>query len=227
MNDVRHPYKILFVEDEKEVRDNYTRYLKRHFLNVYEAIDGEEGYRVYKDKKPDIMILDINLPRLNGLELLKKIREHDQTLKVIMLTAHADSKYLFEAVELKLVKYLVKPITRQKLKDALDLAILEYSKFNIISKETMNLKDGFVWDKVNKILSNEKGEVALTQQENKIIELLLSTPNKLFTYDDIVLHVWDSYEDSKQESLKTLVKNVRKKLPSDTIKNIFGLGYKC
>ena len=78
-------YNVLFIEDEKDIRDNYTKYLKRHFLNVYEAVDGEDGYRIYKDKKPEIMIVDINLPKLNGLDLVKKIRQEDQSVKIIML----------------------------------------------------------------------------------------------------------------------------------------------
>jgi len=226
MSHEKQPYKILFVEDEKDIRDNYTRYLKRHFLNVYEAVDGEEGYKIYKDKSPEIMILDINLPKMNGLELLRKIRETDESTKVIMLTAHADTKYLLDAIELKLVKYLVKPIARDELKNALDLAISEYTKFEVIQKQTINLGDGFVWDKISETLSSTSGEVSLTKKENQIISLLLSSPNNVFTYDDIIYKVWDDYEATKQEALKTIVKNIRKKLPKDTIKNVFGVGYK-
>ena len=146
MDNKKQPYNILFVEDEKEIRDNYTRYLKRHFLNVYEAVDGEDGYQIYKDKKPEIMILDINLPKMNGLELLRKIRRTNQSIKVIMLTAYSDTKYLMDAVELKLVKYLVKPITRDDLKSALDIAVEEFTQFDVVSKITVSLKDDYFWD---------------------------------------------------------------------------------
>ena len=134
------PYNVLFIEDEKDIRDNYIKYLKRHFLNVYEAVDGEDGYSVYKDKKPEIIIVDINLPKLNGLDLVKKVRQEDQTVKVIILTAYSDTKYLLDASELKLVKYLVKPITRSELKSALDIAVEEFSIFDVVSKKTINLK---------------------------------------------------------------------------------------
>jgi len=219
-------YSLLFVEDEKEIRDNYTRYLKRHFLHVYEAFDGEDGYKMYKEKKPEIMIIDINLPKLNGLDLLRKIRENDQSIKVIMLTAYADTKYLLDAIELKLVKYLIKPITRSELKDALELAVEEFSKFDVISKEMLILADGFAWDYKNEILSRNGLEVSITSKEKQIVSLLLSNPNNVFTYDDIIIEVWDDFRESKQEALKTIVKNIRKKLPKDTIKNVFGVGYK-
>jgi len=226
MNEVKQGYSILFIEDEQDIRINYMKYLKRHFTNVYEAKDGEEGYIVYKDKNPDIMILDINLPRLNGLELLKKIRMTDQTTKVIMLTAYSDTKYLLDAIELKLVKYLIKPITRSDLKLALDIAVEEFSKFEVISKEVVYLDDDFMWNCKTSRMYKNAFEVPFTNKETKILTLLFSNPNNLFSYDDIIITVWDSFEDDKIDPLKTMIKNIRKKLPKDTIKNVFGIGYK-
>lgn len=226
MSEEKHPYNILFIEDEKEIRDNYIRYLKRHFLDVYEAEDGEDGYTKYKQEKPEIIILDINLPKLSGLELLRKIRETDQATKVIMLTAHSDTKYLLEAVELKLVKYLIKPITRADLKLALESALEEFSMFDVVSKKTIVLKENFLWDCVEKKVYLNTKELVFTNKETQVIELLLSNPGGILTYDDIILHVWDEYEDDKLGPLKTIVKNIRKKLPKDTIKNVFGVGYR-
>ncbi|MCD4668507.1 MAG: response regulator transcription factor [Sulfurimonas sp.] len=226
MDNKQKPYSILFVEDEKEIRDNYTKYLKRHFLNVYEAVDGEEGYSIYKNKKPNIMIVDINLPKLNGLDLVKRIRENDQNTKVIMLTAYSNTNYLLEAVELKLVKYLIKPISRDELKKALDLAVLEFSKFDVKSKKVINLEDEFVWSYTNEEMLHNGVEVLFTNKEKQIIKLLLLNPNIVFTYEEIIDDVWENSEDNKLNPLKTIIKNIRKKLPKDTIKNIFGVGYK-
>lgn len=222
----KHPYKILFIEDEKEIRENYTKYLKRHFANVYEAVDGEDGLVKYKNIKPDIMIVDINLPKLTGLELLKKIRENDQSTKVIMLTAHSDTKFLLEATELKLIKYLVKPISRDELKEALDIAIDEFTKFDILPKKTINFMEGFIWDCVSQELFGNGNIVPLTNKEKSIVSLLLSNPNRVYSYDEIIMEVWDDYEGDKIDALKTIVKNIRKKLPKNTIKNVFGVGYK-
>ncbi|MCD6174106.1 MAG: response regulator transcription factor [Sulfurimonas sp.] len=226
MDNKSKPYSILFVEDEKEIRDNYIKYLKRHFLNVYEAVDGEDGYQIYKNKKPDIMIVDINLPKLNGLDLVKRIRENDQNTKVIMLTAYSNTNYLLEAIELKLVKYLIKPISRDELREALDLAVLEFSKFDIKSKKVLNLEDGFVWNYVSEEMLHNDMEVLFTNKEKQILKLLLLNPNIVFSYDEIIAEVWENLEDDKLDPLKTMIKNIRKKLPKDTIKNIFGVGYK-
>jgi len=226
MNSESQLYSILLVEDEKDIRDNYIRYLKRHFLNVYEAKDGEEGYEIYKNKQPDIMIVDINLPKLNGLDLVKKVRENNQNIKVIMITAYSDTSYLFDAIELKLVKYLVKPVARKELKEALDLAVTEFLKFEIVPKKMISLRDGLIWDCEREIIFCNGVEILLTNKEKQIIKLLFSNHNIIFSYDEIIDKVWGEVEEDKLDSLKTIIKNIRKKLPKDTIKNIFGVGYK-
>ncbi|EDZ62285.1 two-component response regulator [Sulfurimonas gotlandica GD1] len=224
----KEAYSILYIEDEKDIRANYVNYLDRHFEKVYEAADGEEGYEKYKKNKPDIMIVDINLPKLSGLDLVRKIRENDHSSKVIMLTAHFDTKYMLEATELKLTKYLVKPVSRSELKDALNLAIDELSNFETRSKKTVVLKDGFYWDIQREELLNNNSSAVLTNKERSILSLLFSSINTTFTYDDIIMNVWyeESYDRDKLDALKTIIKNLRKKLPKDTIKNVFGWGYK-
>lgn len=219
-------FDILFVEDEKAIRENYVRYLKRYFTNVYEAQDGEMAYKVYREKKPQILIVDLNIPKLNGLELLTKIRENDQSVRAIMLTAHTEAKYLLEATSLKLTKYLVKPVNRTALKNALDLAISELSSFEVISKNVFILKDGFSWNYNLEELLNNNESVLLTNKERKLLSLFFNNINRILSYDEIITDVWYDFEEEKIDALKTIIKNLRKKLPKDTIKNIFGTGYK-
>ena len=219
-------FDILFVEDEKAIRDNYVRYLKKYFANVYEAEDGESAYEIYRDKKPHILIVDLNIPKLNGLELLSKIREIDHSVKAIMLTAHTEEKYLLEATSLKLTKYLVKPVNRTALKNALDLAVSELSSFDVVSKNIIILKEDCSWNYDVEELQKSGTSVLLTNKERKILSLLFTNINNVLTYDKIVIDVWYDYEDDKIDALKTIIKNLRKKLPKDTIKNVFGVGYK-
>lgn len=226
MNEVKNLYNILFVEDEKATRDNYVRYLKRYFLDVYEADNGEDAYKIYKEKKPHILIVDINIPKLNGIELLKKIRKDDHTTKAIILSAHSQTNYLLEAAELKLTKYLVKPISREELKSALNLVLKELCNFNVSAKKVLYLKENFYWDFDSKELFSSATSILLTNKEKKILSILISNLNRTFTYDEIIVKVWYSYEEDKIDALKTIIKNLRKKLPRDTIKNIYGIGYR-
>lgn len=224
--DVKAPYDVLFVEDEVAMRANYVQYLQRFFRNVYEAGDGEEAYKIYQEKKPQILFVDINLPKLNGIDLMRKIREHDHSSKAIMLTAYSDAHYLLEATELKLSKYLIKPISRKELNESLDLVLRELEEFTTLAKVYMPLKENFYWDKEEKELLSGTNIVSLTQKEREFITLLFSKPNKIFSYEVIIMDLWGDNEESRMDALKTILKNLRKKLPEDTIKNIFGIGYK-
>ena len=223
----KYKFSILFVEDEMEVRENYVLYLENIFENVYQAKDGQEAYKIYKELKPDIMIIDINIPKLNGIELLKMIRKTDHTTKAIMLTAHADTKYLLEASELKLTKYLVKPVSRAKLHEALGIAVEELYNFKVSSvAKQLSLSENYIWDLDLDILYHHDQTVTLTAKERKLATILFSDTDKIFSYDDLIYRLWDYDENGNADSIKTLIKNLRRKLPKNIIKNIFGIGYK-
>ena len=172
-----HPYKILLVEDEKAIRENYVTYLKMFFEEVYEADDGEKAYELYKTKKPDIMIIDINIPKLNGLDLLEKIRQNDHSTKAILLTAHSDKSFLFKAIPLKLVKYLVKPVTRKDLNEALSISIKELENYNVVSLEKIELTENYSWNIKIKELKQHNTIINLTNKEKILLELLFSHKN--------------------------------------------------
>lgn len=221
-----YPYKILFIEDERMTRENYTAYLKLYFSEVYEAEDGEEAYRLYKEKKPDIMIIDINIPKMSGLELLAKIRENDHKTKAIILTAHTDTSLLLDAVSLKLTKYLVKPVSKKDLIDVLELTIDELLRYSISSIQKIDLPQDYSWHSQLKELKKHNILVNLTKRERAILELLFSYKNRIFTYDEIFNFAWEDEESININSLKNVIKRLRKKLPKDTIVNIFSEGYK-
>ncbi|MBU3014048.1 response regulator [Poseidonibacter lekithochrous] len=226
MMESSYPYKLLLVEDEKAIRENYVTYLKMLFSEVFEAEDGEKAYEIYKSKKPDILIIDINIPKLNGLELLEKIRENDHTTKAIILTAYTDKSFLLKATSLKLTKYLVKPVNRKELNETLELTVNELLKYNITTLKRIELVDNYSWDLEIKELMKHNTIVNLTNKEKVLLELLLSHKNRVFTYDEIYNYVWDFDEDITLNGLKNIIKRIRKKLPDNIIQNIFNEGYK-
>lgn len=226
MNQETKLYSVLFIEDEKAIRDNYVSYLKKHFKNVYEAEDGEVAYKIYKEKRPELLIVDINIPKLNGLDLLRKIRVTDRETKAIMLTAHADVKYLLQATELNLTKYLVKPITRQELKNALSFALEDMRNFTVTPNTRVSLKDNYFWNNETRELYNGDILVTLTKTELEVFSFLFSNANRVASYEECIWKIWGDYSDHKTDAFKTLIKNLRKKLPPNTIENVFGIGYK-
>lgn len=223
------PFTILFVEDEKAIRENYVKYLELFYKHVYEADNGEDGYKIYKEKKPDILIVDIHLPKMSGLEMLQKIRQNDHATKAIMLTAHSNLNYLLQATELKLTKYLVKPVSKDELEEALSQAENEISHFNVIPKKIVILKDNYKWDIELKELYHDGIEVKLTPKERELLDLFFLNTKHIFSYDELIYILWsDSDEDieSIKTAIKTTIKNVRKKLPLNTIVNVYGSGYR-
>ena len=91
--------KVLFVEDEENIRINAITYLRRLFEEVYEAKDANEAFEIIDNKKPHIIITDINMPKTNGLEMIRKIRKNDLYTKIIVLSAYTKTEYLLEAIE--------------------------------------------------------------------------------------------------------------------------------
>jgi len=96
---------LLYVEDDEIIRQNAVEYLSNYCQKVFWAKDGQEALLVYKDKKPNIIITDIEMPRLNGLEMAKRIRKKDKKTPIIIATAFTEKEYLLQAVELQLVKF--------------------------------------------------------------------------------------------------------------------------
>jgi len=226
MNDEKAKYSILYVEDDNAVRENYVNYLKRFYEFVYEASNAEDAYEIYKNKKPNILLIDIKLPGKSGIELLQMIREYDHSVRAVMLTALSDVETLLDVSGLKLTKYLVKPISRDELKDALELAVKEIVDFTTSSNKIIHIKDSLYWEQDNEKLVIEGKEIFLTRKEREFLTLLFSNVNNVVKSEDISYELWYDYDDSKTASLKTLVKTLRKKLPENFIKNVFGIGYK-
>lgn len=226
MEHKKHPFKILYIEDEESIRKNYMQYLERHFIEVFEAEDGEEAYEKYLRLRPDILIVDINIPKLNGLELLKRIREKDHTTKAIVVTAYSDVEILLQATSLKLTEYVIKPISRSTLKKALERAIDELEKFGDVCLKPIVLRKNYTFDLHTKELFLENNLQKLSKKESLLLETFLRKKEKPFTYEELIGTLWQGEFEDKSDALRTLVKRLRQKLPENSIENIFGVGYR-
>lgn len=112
---------ILYAEDEDFIRENVVEALEFMSINVTAVSNGEDAYAEYLKNKPDLILADIEMPLMNGLELAQKIRETDNQIQIVIATAYTNTEYFLKAVELNLLKYLLKPITLIDLKNTLSL----------------------------------------------------------------------------------------------------------
>ncbi len=213
-------YTILYIEDDEGVRSVNLRILNRMFKEVFEASDGLEGYELYLSKKPDIILSDIKMPNMDGIELIKKIREKDDKTKIIITTAFSDEKYLLDAVELKLERYLVKPLTKRNLIPALQKAIS-----HIKNENRYYFDSNFYYNYSNDLLYVDEKVVELTKKEINLVRLLMKNRDMVITYNVIEQEVWED-EYMSLNSLRTTIGFLRKKLPKNIIKNISNMGYK-
>ena len=214
--------KILYVEDDEIARENGIEYLENYFELIYDASDAIKALQLYEKYKPDIIITDIQMPKLNGLEFVKRIRQKDKKTQVIIITAFSDKDYLLKAIELGLVKYLVKPVREKEFEEALFLCInaLEKDETNIIQLDEITFFDTF-----NKNLISSNEIVKLRAKELNFLELLIKNKNRYVSYEEIENYVWNDSVMTK-DALKTLVKNIKTKIPKDLILNLTNSGYK-
>jgi DNA-binding response OmpR family regulator len=214
---------ILIAEDEQELLNSMVEYLELFFENVYRAEDGVTAYEIYKKQKPDIIIADIHMPRLDGLSMIEKIRKKDLETKIIITSAHSDKEKLMQAIELHLVKYMIKPVQSDKLKELLLSLTNELRQ----KKDRIDLKEDFYWNKTKKKLFHKEDEIDLKPKEQKVLELLCSRTNQSISAIDIYNYLYEDQpeRDFSSDAITSLMKRIRQKLPKETIKSSYGVGY--
>lgn len=213
---------LLYVEDEPMIREMAVEYLQNFFRQVYEASNGLEALEIYHEKKPDIIITDIEMPRMNGIEFASKIRQEDRLTPIIMSTAYTSVEYLLEATELNLIKYLVKPVEEEKLEEALRLC---FERLDSVSSSVVTLVSNHRYDTFNHTLSYEGEIVPLTTSQTLLLDLLIQNKMRAVSYVEIENFIWQDKLMS-EAALRSLVYDIRRLIAKEVIENISKTGYK-
>lgn len=213
--------KLLFVEDNFQIRNNYRDFLFIYFKEIYETDSSEEALEFFKRYSPDLVLMDINIKGINGIEVIKKIRLINSKTKIIIMSAHKDEEYLFSAIELNVSFYLVKPVKSDQLRTAILKTIEELKE-----KSILYLKNNYCWNKENKELYFNGKQVSLTKNEIRIFSNFCNNSLPYFTFEDIYFTLYDDMNEFNINKVKMLIKRLRKKTSQDLFLNIYGLGYK-
>lgn len=128
--------KILYIEDEEAIRTTLEIYMRKYISNLYTAKNGRDGLELYYSQKPDIIITDIMMPELTGIEVIQKIRESDRNTKIIITTAYDDAEFLLDAIKAGVDNYIIKPIQRKDISNML----LKYGKIVVNEKDINSIK---------------------------------------------------------------------------------------
>lgn len=220
-------FSILYAEDDIKIREKYAKFLSLYFCDVYEASNGKEALELYKSVKPDVIILDINMPIISGLEVAKNIREIDTITQIIILSAYSDKDKLLAATELFLTKYLIKPIQSFELEDILRKSIEKLQAIQD-AENLLYLDDDFVWSKRDETLFRNNETIKLTQKELLLLKLFCSNPKLTFSNMEILNYVWhdESQTDFNTNKLRIVFSKLKTKLGCNLFASIYNVGYK-
>ena len=224
--------RILVLDDEKEIADLVTLYLKNEGYQVHEFYDSEDALRFIKDNPVDLAMLDIMMPKINGFEICKIIREK-YTFPVIMLTAKIEDMDKIQGLSLGADDYITKPFGTFELLARIRTAIRHNNK---LSDDSQNANrpyaaDGLTIDFERRLVTLHGKEIHLTRVEYKIVSLLAKNSGKVMTYDTLIDQVWGPYADDNNRILRVNMANIRRKIEENPgePKYIFtelGVGYR-
>ena len=221
--------KVLIVEDDSNIAELLHLYLEKEGFETAVAPDGGKGVELFRSFQPDLVLLDIMLPVLDGWDVLKKIREHDKT-PVIMLTAKGETNDKVTGLESGADDYIVKPF---EMKEVLARIHAVLRRFGGEGEETSGKRltfDKLTVDLDSYELTVDGKKVDTPPKELELLYHLASSPNRVFTRNQLLDEVWgfDYFGDSR--TVDVHVKRLREKLEgvSDqwSLKTVWGVGYK-
>ncbi len=226
--DMTKKLSVLYVEDDKNFLEETSEVFYDLFLSVDIARNGLEALKQYKSyyetntQYYDIVITDINMPKMDGITLTKEIYAINAEQSIIVVSAHNDSNYLLEFVNIGIEHFFIKPLDFEKVLPILyDVAMRLTAPLSCpIDANIIRLKEEFTWDREKSLLKNGDAEVKLTKNEIVILNIFIKNGSKVSTVDELTYGI-DSFD-----TLKSLMSRLRKKLPENSIENVYGLGYR-
>ena len=219
--------KVLLVEDEEQLAEALMQILNKNKYMVDGVYNGEDGLDYALTGIYDVIILDIMLPKLNGLEILKKIREENISTPVILLTAKGEVSDRVKGLDCGADDYLPKPFSTDEL--LARLRALTRRKGEVINDDTLSFGD-FSLNLSTYILEGNNGNVRLTLKEVEILKYFLLRPGRVVSKEDLIIKIWGYESEAENNNIEVYISFLRKKLQyigaEAKISTIRGVGYK-
>ena len=217
--------KILLAEDEVDLNNVVTRYLKKNGYSVDSVLDGEEALDYLEYSEYDLVILDIMMPKVDGFEVIKKLRDKGNHTSVLMLTARDSADDKVKGLDLGADDYIVKPFDFNELMARIR-AVVRRKHGNSSNKLVIG---DLILDTSEKSVTRAGRQIELTGKEYEVLEYLMQSKNRILSRDQIKEHVWDFDYEGDSNIIDVLIKNIRKKIDIEDGKQIIytkrGLGY--
>ena len=217
--------KILLAEDEVDLNNVVTRYLKKNGYSVDSVLDGEEALDYLEYSEYDLVILDIMMPKVDGFEVIKKLRNKGNHTSILMLTARDNADDKVKGLDLGADDYIVKPFDFNELMARIR-AVVRRKYGNSSNKLVIG---DLILDTSEKSVTRAGKQIELTGKESEVLEYLMQSKNRILSREQIKEHVWDFDYEGDSNIIDVLIKNIRKKIDIEDGKQIIytkrGLGY--
>lgn len=222
---------VLIVEDDKEIREGVEIYLRSQGYEVFQAADGVEGLAIIAKEEIHLAIVDIMMPRMDGITMTLKLREqHD--FPVIMLSAKSEEVDKIMGLNIGADDYVTKPFTPMELLARVNSQLRRYRKFmeKLEQKESVHTIGGLEINEDTVDVTVDGNAIKLTPMEYKILLLLIKSPGRVFSAEEIYERVWNE-RAINTDTIMVHVRNIREKIeinPKDPkyLKVVWGVGYK-
>ena len=227
-----HKLSILLVEDEKNICDFVSTSLSAQDYRISTAHTGKEALPIITSQCPDLILLDLGLPDMDGMEIIRQVRTWS-SVPIIVLSARTQEQEKVRALDLGADDYLTKPIGTSELLARIRTALRHSNRLNTDSplyKRPFHAK-GLTIDFEKHLVSVDGKDVHLTQIEFKIISLLAQNSGRVMTYDTIISNIWGPYADDDNSILRVNMAHIRRKLEQNPAEPQYvfteiGIGYR-
>ena len=224
--------RVLLVEDEADAREILSFYLNTIFEDVVVAVDGQEALEIFKkefknDKYFDLVLTDIKMPRLDGMDMIEKMLELNENQKFIIVSAYRDEEKLLKSINFRVLGYFLKPINVDNMMEILKKAKKEVlkEKKSIRSKKLLKINKDYKYDLEQKLLYCDSSLVKLSKKETQLLEVLVSNIGKIVTIKECKLSLWND-ENKSDTTFRTVMKRLKDKISAnDFILSLKGQGY--
>ena len=208
--------KIILLEDNQKLNETITKRLKMKGYNLLSFTDGARAYEAVSDGF-SCFILDINVPNIDGIKILKKIREYYPTLPVIIISASVELDVIKQAYDLGCNDFLKKPF----FIDELEIKIEKLCK---IQNDEICFDENCYFDFKSSVIKMKDKEIRLTKKEKLLMNLFLTKKNQVISYESIESYVWEG-NFASLESIRSLIRRLRKVIDKDYIQTVVDTGY--
>jgi two-component system, OmpR family, response regulator len=214
--------RILVVEDEHKIANSIKRGFEQETWATDVAYDGEEGYDMASSEDYDVIVLDLMLPKMDGMEICKKLRAEEIHTPILMLTARGELVDRVDGLNSGADDYLVKPFAFEELLARVK-ALSRRPKET--KNETLKVKDLSLNTNTFEVKRGVKN-IELSRKEFALLEYLMRNAGKVVSKENIIAHVWDYESDILPNTVEVFIGYLREKIGGDSIKTIRGFGYK-